>query len=299
MQPTTFSPQRLLVPVDFSDLSALALKYAAVGARQFGAELLVLHAERFEVPPYVLADNYERVLAELRQYRRDAETYLANFVRSTLGPAVEQLPLRFFVAETHPVDAILQTAESERVDLILMGTHGRSGWQRFTLGSVTEKVVRSAIVPVFVVRQKEREFIDVNDPTAVPRLTRILCPVNFTPVAQHALRYAVAIAARFNAHLTILHIDEHGRAEAGRAKEQLCSWVPPELAQQCQWEPLVRHGHPAEQIITVANEGNYDLLVIGAEHRSFFSALVFGTTTELLLRSAPVPTLVVPYSVQR
>lgn len=56
MQNLNFEPKRILAPVDFSEPSALALKYAAAGANQYGAELLVLHAERFEVPPYVLAD---------------------------------------------------------------------------------------------------------------------------------------------------------------------------------------------------------------------------------------------------
>lgn len=295
MQNLSFEPKRILALVDFSELSALALKYAAVGANQYGAELLILHAERFEVPPYVLADEYDRVLSELRQRRKEAETFLVNHVREVLGSASEFLTLRFLIVEAHPVDAILSVAENESVDLIVMGTHGRSGWQRFTLGSVTEKVVREAQVPVFVVRQKEREFIDVSNPQAAPKLERILCPVNFTPVAQKAFRYAVDIATRFNAHLTALYIAERDNEEVEKAKEQLCQWLPTDLENLCSIEPVVRKGQAAEQIIAFAREGNYDLLVFGAEHRPFLQSIIFGTTTELLLRHAPIPKLVVPY----
>ncbi len=295
MEQPKFEPKRILVPTDFSELSMLALKYAAVGAVQFGAELLVLHAEQFEVPPYVLADEYERVLNELKQRRQSAENYLAEHVRRTLGSVADRLALRYRIVEAHPVEAILQTAANEGVDLIVMGTHGRTGLQRLYLGSVAERVVREASVPVFVVKQKEREFIDVNDPEAKPRLEKILCPVNFTPIARLALMHAADIAARFNAHLTVLYIDEQRRElNEEEAKERICQWLPAEVVNRCSLEPAVRSGNAAEQIVALAREGNYDLLVFGAERRSFLKAILFGTTTEALLRSSPIPMLIIP-----
>jgi hypothetical protein len=77
-----FRVDRILTAVNFSDLFSLALKYAAVGAFQFNAELIVMHAERVEVPPYVLADDYERLLGELRKMRQSAEEFLADYVYS-------------------------------------------------------------------------------------------------------------------------------------------------------------------------------------------------------------------------
>lgn len=295
MERFSFEPKRILVPTDFGELSSLALKYAAVGAMQFGADLVVLHAEQFEVPPYVLADEYDRVLKELRQWRQNAEKYLAKNVKQTLGSVVERLSIQYRIVEAHPVEAILQTAESEKVDLIVMGTRGRTGLQRLYLGSVTERVLRESKVPVFVVKQKEREFIDVNDPEAKPRLERILCPVNFTPTAQLALAHAADIAAKFNAHLTALYIDEKSNLSEQEAKEKICQWLPAEVMNRCSVEPMVRSGNAAEQIVAVAVEGNYDLLVFGAEKRSLLKAVLFGTTTEALLVSSPIPMLVVPH----
>ncbi len=295
MERISFEPKRILVPTDFGELSQLALKYAAVGAVQFGAELIVLHAERFEVPPYFLADEYEFVLKELRRRRQSAENYLAEHVRQTLGSVVDKLTIQYRVVEAHPVEAILQTTEEEKVDLIVMGTHGRTGFQRLYLGSVTERVIRKSEIPVFVVKQKERDFIDVNDPEAKPRLKRILCPVNFTATAQLALEHAASIATRFNAKLTALYIDERGETSEEEAKEQICQWLPSEVKNLCSVEPMVRFGNAAEQILNVAVEGNYDLLVFGAERRSFLKAILFGTTTEALLRLSPIPMLVVTH----
>lgn len=294
MEQLTFEPKRILVPTDFGELSQLALKYAAVGAIQFGAELVVLHAERFEVPPYVLADEYDRVLNELKRQRQNAESYLAEHVKQTLGSVADRLTIKHLIVESHPVEAILQTVEDEKVDLIVMGTHGRTGLQRLYLGSVAERVVRESTVPVFIVKQKEREFIDVNDPEVTPRLDKILCPVNFTPTAQFALMHAADIAVRFNAQLTALYIDEQSEFNEEEAREKICQWMPVEVTNRCSVEPMVRSGNAAEQIVAVANEGNYDLLVFGAERRSFLKAILFGTTTEALLRSSPIPMLVVP-----
>jgi nucleotide-binding universal stress UspA family protein len=121
-----FRVDRILTAVNFSDLFSLALKYAAVGAFQFNAELIVMHAERVEVPPYVLADDYERLLGELRKMRQSAEEFLADYVYQILGGATEQLRIRYLIVEEHPVDAILKASETEKVELVVMGTYPRS-----------------------------------------------------------------------------------------------------------------------------------------------------------------------------
>ncbi|MDW8028269.1 MAG: universal stress protein [Armatimonadota bacterium] len=94
--------------------------------------------------------------------------------------------------------------------------------------------------------------------------------------------------------LTALYIDEDGKLSGEKAKEQICQWLPAEVTSRCSIEPMVKSGNAAEQIVSVANEGDYDLLVFGAEQRSFLRAILFGTTTEALLRSSPIPMLVVP-----
>jgi len=217
-----FAPRQILCAVDFSKLSSLSLKYAAAFSHNYRATLLVLHAAQFELPPYFTHANYAWLRKQLTAQRRSARSYLLNHIRTVLGKAVNGLRVEVRIVEQHPVDAILETAR-QQTDLIVLGTHGRGGAQRLLLGSVAENVIRHAPVPVLAVREKQHEFIDVQHPDSTPPLKRILCPVNFTSAARATLEMATALAARFDAQLTVLHVAEPGEtARAADALKQLC-----------------------------------------------------------------------------
>ncbi len=288
----SFAPQQVLCAVDFSELSTLALKYAATAARAYDARLLLLHAQRWELPPYFTRAETGRLTAELAAAKRAARRFLADYARKTLGPTAKTLNLELRVVEKHPVDAILDQRDA---DLIVLGTHGRGGAKRLWLGSVAENVIRHAAVPVFVARQTQHQFIDARRPGAGPVLRRILCPVNFTAAARAALEVAASIAARFNAQLTVLHVAEpQQQTRASDALEQLCGWIPKARAAQCALEPLVRRGRPADQILRFADAEHADLVVLGAQPRPAVQAIFFGTTAEPVLRRSPAPVLFVP-----
>jgi len=289
-----FSPKRILCAVDFSDLSALALKYAAAAAHNYGATLTVLHAERFELPPYFTRANSRQLLQELAGQKRAARAYLTQYARSVLGAAAGKLVLNARVVERHPVDALLETARHE-ADLLVLGTHGRGGAQRLLLGSVAESVIRHTPVPVLVARQKQHDFINIQHPDSVPNLRRILCPVNFTAAAHATLEVAASIAERFQAALTVLHVAEPAETvRASDALKQLCAWIPRSRTAQCALEPLVRRGRPADQILRFAAVEKQDLIVLGAQPRSPLRTMFLGTTAEPVLRLSPAPVLFVP-----
>jgi nucleotide-binding universal stress UspA family protein len=291
---TTFAPRRILCPIDFSALSDLALKYAAAGARAYGATLTVLHAERFELPPYFTQSQNAELRRQLKTSKRDAQGYLKQRVLKLLSSAGSPLAIRAIVSDRHPVDAVLSAAEDGQTDLVVMGTHGRGGAQRLVLGSVAENVVRQSKVPVFVVRHKQTKLLTAKA-DAVSALQRILCPVNFGAAARGALVHAVSIAERFGARLTVLYaLEPEDRSGVARAKEKLCSWIPGGVVAKCVWQPLVRKGQAAEQIIAFARTEQPDLIVLGAQRRLSIGTALFGTTTEAVLRQAPVPVLVVP-----
>jgi nucleotide-binding universal stress UspA family protein len=290
-QPASFVPSRILCPFDFSDLSQLALKYAAAGATAFGTKLTVLHAHPVELPPYFTRGESSQLLKQINASKRSALNSLTARVHKTLGATAETPPINYIVLDQHPAEAIHATADKTAADLIVMGTHGRRGSQRLLLGSVAENVIRHSRIPVFTVRQKEHEFIDPASPTSLPALRNILCPVNFTPVARIALQHAASIAQKFGAQLTVLCIAE---ARGVETKEKLCSWTAPVLPAGVRTSALVRTGRAAEQIVAYAEKNQPDLIVIGAQPRDKFGASLFGTTTELVLRRAPVPVLTVP-----
>lgn len=138
-------PGRVLVGVDFGDASARALAIAGVVAEGFGARLRALHAERFEPPPYFTPEQIGQLEAERQAAQAQAAAHVAQFAGAASGVAVEPA-----VADAPPVDALLD--DGAAADLIVLGTHGRRGPGRWWLGSVAERVVRAATVPVLVTR---------------------------------------------------------------------------------------------------------------------------------------------------
>lgn len=138
-------PRTVLAAVDFGDASARALALAGVVASSFDARLVALHAERFEPPPYFTIDQIERLKDERRAAQAAATDHLAQFAAAATTYRVESR-----VVDEPPVDAILDAAAT--ADLIVVGTHGRRGPGRWWLGSVAERVVRAATVPVLVTR---------------------------------------------------------------------------------------------------------------------------------------------------
>ncbi len=137
-------PKAILVGVDFGEASARALAIARILASAFQAHLRALHAERFEPPPYFTIEQITRLEEERHVAQAAAADHLARFAAAS-AYQVESL-----VVDEPPVEAILDG--SAGADLIVLGTHGRRGPGRWWLGSVAERVVRAAAIPVLVTR---------------------------------------------------------------------------------------------------------------------------------------------------
>jgi len=178
-------PSRILVPVDLSEASAHALRYASRLAARFDATLLVLHARDLVVPldfgapmtPMVITSD--SVLAELA--REEVQTFAETNVST-------QVPFEVIIAEDTPVNAIGTTTKSTRADLIVIGTHGRTGFRRLVLGSVTESVMRNATVPVLTIG------MHTADSRVSPALPRIACYVDDPESAKRLLEVTSALA---------------------------------------------------------------------------------------------------------
>ena len=146
---------RILVPVDFSDCSRAALECAVMLAERFGASIHVLHV--WDTPHYVGPEFLIREPGEtgsplekaaLTQAETEMDEFLSAFPRRE-----ERFRVRFESGK--PYESIVKLAEDEHFDAIVMGSHGRSGLRRLVLGSVADKVVRTAPCPVITIRQAE------------------------------------------------------------------------------------------------------------------------------------------------
>ena len=143
-----FRLKSILVPIDFSECSEKTLQYAVPLAKQFGAELALLHV----VQPYPAVPEMAPVDVESIQ---DAKKKLAE-VKQTIDKSISTKAL---VRLGSPEREIVDGAREYASDLIIIATHGRTGLARVFLGSTTEHVVRQAPCPVLVVREREREFV--------------------------------------------------------------------------------------------------------------------------------------------
>lgn len=279
MEPPTDTPgfKTIICPVDFGELSAYALRHANLLAGCRNAQVIAIYANWFEAPAYFTAGRVEELQKQFREALGEAERSLKAFVDSTLGESGDKVEAR--VVEALPADGILGLAASTGADLIVMGTHGRTGVNRWMLGSVTERILRESPVPLLTVR-------------AAPRgpVRRILSPIDGTEASRNAFRLAAGLGVCFDAEITAVYVHESGSAQSA---PDLCNWIPVEARQRCNIRELVRHGDPAEEIVALASEQAFDLLAIGAPHRRFFEGLVLGTTTLRAVRHAPCPVLTV------
>ncbi len=280
-----FQPKRILCPVDFSPQSAAALKVAGRVAMAFGAEVLALHAHRLESPVYFTSAQTQALKTQLRRSAKSGREYLRDFADEHLP---EKVPHSVLLADRDPVSAILRAIRDWRPGLVVMATHGRTGLTRIRLGSVMESVLRQSSVPVLTVGPAVKPA-----PSLAP-IRRILCPVDLKDSAHSAFQHAAALAEATGAELIALHVAKEGTDDDRtpvKIREQLCAWVSGEMRNKCSIRDVVRRGDPAEQIVAEAKVPSADMVVIEARPRRFLDSILFGSTTESVIRNSPSPVL--------
>lgn len=286
---------RILVPTDFSAPSDAALEYARTLARTFGAGLHVLHLLENEFLRPVVADPQAQNTAALRRLQER----LTDDDRRTLHaiPVIER-------SDT-PADEVASYARTHDIDLIVMGTQGRTGMAHLLVGSVAEKVIRTASCPVLTLREAPSRRTNTNP-------TRILVPTDFSPASDAALGYARRLAARFGASLHLLHVLEDPSvggafgsesyladspdmrtARLNDARERLAHRVMPDDRSQVHATPEVIFGRSAQTIVDYAADGDVDVIVMGTHGRSGMAHLLMGSVAESVIRTAPCPVLTV------
>ncbi len=159
--------KKVLVATDFGEAADAALAYGQALARTFGATLHVIHVVD-DLFTRVAGEGYVSVLPELQ---RDLETSAkARLDELLIDNDPKPLPVvKTIVVSNTPASAVVQYAADEAIDLVVTGTHGRSGVAHLFMGSVAEKIVRSASCPVLTVRHPEREFVKADTPAVKVR----------------------------------------------------------------------------------------------------------------------------------
>jgi nucleotide-binding universal stress UspA family protein len=290
--------RRILCPVDFSDASHHALDHAVMIAGWYRARLTALHVRNpaFLIePPILFAEMGDVPLATLE----DIEARLHEWLAPARAAGID---CDVMAAEgNRPAVAIAEHATSLAADVMVLGTHGRSGFERLMLGSVTEKVVRSVACPVITVPPPG---------VATSRLPfkRLLCGIDFSEPSLAALRYGFSIARESGAHVTLMHVAEfphvyeipsersfdlarYRHAVQEEAERQLRQLVTDDVREWSEPETRVVFGKPYEQILGAATKDRDDLIVLGVHGRNRLDQMLFGSTTNQVVRRATSPVL--------
>lgn len=302
MGATRVQLKNILCPTDFSEFSARALRHAMALARRFEAKLTVLH-----VIPQPLAYGGDMPyfpnppLVESRSYKTEAEAELRQFVEPAI---LDQIAIQFEIRQGMPWREIRAAADDLGADLLVMGTHGRGGFERFILGSVAEKVLHSASCPVLTVcHEGGRTW---NSPGLI---SRILCATDLSESSAHTIGLALSLAAENQAHLTLLHVIESTPELSMRgyappllsgpprqdqrelAGQKLQSAVSQEARAWCEIEECVELGTPYKKILERASEDRSDLIVVGSRARGPLGSVWSGSTSRHIVRAATCPVL--------
>lgn len=293
---------KVLFATDFSERSGAALPHALWYAREFGAELHMLHAVVLHAADPANPDaDFPDLEGAYEALGRWASGRLAETAgrAGEAGVTVKRVEERGIAA----APAILDYAREEEVDLIVLATHGRRGVRRMLLGSVAEEVVRLAARPVLTVRPDGAE--EHGEP---PR--RILVPMDFSEHADRALAYGGAMADRTGAELHVLHVvpemsfpDPYfaeaaeiramAKAAQERVPEALERHIREVLGEGAGVRSHIEVGTPAATIVQVAAEEGIDQVVISSHGRTGVERMLLGSVAEGVVRRAGCPVLTV------
>lgn len=280
---------RIVAPVDFSERSSSAVRYAAWLARHFRSELSLVHVFTPPLLEFGDAAGPDSVLSEL--YRNRAAQAAGELDRF-LSDELKDLAVRRVVLEGDPAHRIVEYAHQGNAGLIVMATHGYGPFRRFILGSTTAKVLHDADCPVWTgVHMEQAPSLRADG------LQRILCAVDLGPQSRNALEWAMGLQTEFAAELTLVHaispLSDDPEVRAAEWPARLRRNAEAELSDLQRQAGAhaglaVESGEPAEVICSVASRINANLVVIARGSASG----VFGrlrTHSYAIIRQSPCP----------
>ncbi len=288
--------QKILVPIDFSDYSDSAFQYALGFAKTVQAQLTLIHVEV--------------LIPSLQPEALLGTSKMEKTIRKVLDDIQEQLKERIAIARKAGVNAdyaiiqgksaatsLLEHLQQNPYDLVIMGTHGRTGIKHFILGSIAEKLVRLSPTPVLTLHKTTRQF----------QLHHILIPVDFSESSLKAVDYGAEIASRFQSEITLLHVIESLPYPAFYPEGFTPTFdYDPQLRQRINenLDPILRNselpvhrvirlGTPSSEIVHYAVKKDIDLILMSTRGLTGLEHILIGSTTERVVRMSEVPVLTI------
>lgn len=289
--------KRILVPTDFSETANRAVDQAVIFAVKYNAELVVLHARvLYQDDPTLISEKIEELKSTEEKVEQDLLEHMKKRTNNVQHPEIKHEIIRGYSAPS----AILGYLNSNDFDLVVIGTHGRSGLEHFLIGSAAEKVVRYAKCPVITVhnQMKPKEVFQ-----------KILVPFDFSEHSKYALQNALEIAESNQTEIILFYVvdkDVHPALYAWGMKsifeiipdivekaEKKMDEILAELPnpQNAIVQKKIVEGVPHKEISEYANDSDIDLIVIATHGLVGLDRFLLGSTTEKVIRCVNVPIL--------
>jgi nucleotide-binding universal stress UspA family protein len=269
----TFSPEtcptfkNLLFTTDFSQGSDLALGYATAVAQRYGSTVHILHVVN---PELVVGQETYRV--EALSFAEDEATFARKEMDKLVqSGALKEIPYMTIVSEGPLWDVIAETVGALKIDMIILGTHGRGGLGHLLLGSIAEEIFRRADCPVLTVGPKAQHGF------CQERLETIVYATDLSVTSRSALPHALCFASANQAKLVVVHAAQSVITPRGNVlakADDMASSARLDLAKLMPDNPEIRHeivtkaGSPADVILEVAKQTGAGLIVMGANRRT-------------------------------
>jgi nucleotide-binding universal stress UspA family protein len=281
--------QRILCPVDFFPASLRAVDYAIGLAQKYGAKLHLLHV----VSPILYStEQYAFTVSDIiDSMKKQSARKMKKLERKARAAGLTI----YTDVRTGEVKREIESAvRATKADILVMGTHGRRGMEKWFLGSVTERMLRRSPIPVLTLRGSKK---------ARTTTTRILVTTDFSEGTDNALNYALSIARANKARLTLLHVLEETRAVISpQYRKEITEGVRRELLQRiladAQGPPdidtAVEAGTPYHIILRLLKKERIDLLVMNTHGKGMLHRALLGSTSERVVRAADCPVMLIP-----
>ncbi len=286
------SINKILCPVDFFPASDAAVHYATSLAANYEATVHLLHVVTPFIPTgYELAPDMTDVLETMKETSARQLSAVAARVTDA-GVAMQS---EILVGDAY--DEIKRAIEAIKPDLVVMGTHGRRGVERWFMGSTTEKLLRHSPVPLLTIATPGEK------PVTAPRFHRILVTTDFSEGTPDALAYAFSVAQENEAEIMLLHVVHDVAADlSGKYREplikgiqkQLEDSIPPEARTWCEVSTRVETGLPYRVILRIIEDQKIDLLVMNIHGKGVLDRALLGSNAERVVRAASCPVMLIP-----
>jgi nucleotide-binding universal stress UspA family protein len=278
---------------DFSEPSAAAIPYAAMLARAYGAKVTALHV--------VVPSAYTYMTPEMSATLLDAQDDAAKTEMGRVEAELAALPNEVIIErDTGVWPALTKFLQQREVDLIVLGTHGRTGLKKVVFGSTAEEVFRRTTVPVLTIGPAVRRTVHNGG-----RFQCVLFATDFNSVSSVAASYAVSLAQENESRLVLLHVlpapklgksNKSVELSVAEALHRVEDLLPPDANLWCRPELVVEHGKPGAQILATAERCGADLIVLGVRGMDTLAELAArvdrAVAYEVITR-APCPVLTV------